>query len=151
MEPNICLLPKTIFLTLKLHIQWNVYFFNNSGPYFAIMTLVEHFHLLGSEFTEITGGTYTNISEIFQISVPLVFIKAQWRAKFVLTPIRLSLLRVVISGEGGGPIFDPPFIFQELTININPIQDGAGKKAPYQFFLCNLYKRRNWPLKLSDF
>ena len=39
--------------------------------------------------------------------------------------------------------------------DINPIQDwgggGLGKKAPYQFFLCNFYKRRVWSLKLSDF
>ena len=32
----------------------------------------------------------------------------------------------------------------------NPIQDGGGggqaKKAPYQFFPCNFYKCRNWPL-----
>ena len=35
---------------------------------------------------------------------------------------------------------------------LNPIQDGGGKNAPpYQFFPCNFYKRKNWPLKLSDF
>ena len=28
---------------------------------------------------------------------------------------------------------------------------GRGQKGPYQFFPCNFYKRRNWPLKLSDF
>ena len=33
----------------------------------------------------------------------------------------------------------------------NPIEDGRPKRPPYQFFPCNLYKRRNWPLKLSDF
>ena len=30
--------------------------------------------------------------------------------------------------------------------SFNPIQDGGGgggKKAPYQFFPCNFYKRRN--------
>ena len=26
---------------------------------------------------------------------------------------------------------------------LNPIQNGEGKKAPYQFFPCNFYKRRN--------
>ena len=26
--------------------------------------------------------------------------------------------------------------------DINPIQDGEPKKAPYQFFPCNFYKRR---------
>ena len=31
---------------------------------------------------------------------------------------------------GRGPILDPPFIFQELTININPIQDEGGQKGP---------------------
>ena len=25
----------------------------------------------------------------------------------------------------------------------NPVQDGVGKKAPYQLFPCNFYKRRN--------
>ena len=43
---------------------------------------------------------------------------------------------------------------------LNPIQDegmerrGGGEgtaKPPYQFFSCNFYKRRNQPLKLSDF
>ena len=40
----------------------------------------------------------------------------------------------------------------------NPIQYGRGgggelgwgKKAPYQFFPCNFYKRRNWAPKRSD-
>ena len=37
---------------------------------------------------------------------------------------------------------------------ISPIRDGGGggKNVPlYRFFPCNFYKRRNWPLKLSDF
>ena len=40
----------------------------------------------------------------------------------------------------------------KLRKDINPIQDGWGQKdPPYQFCPCNFYKRRNWPLKLSDF
>ena len=45
--------------------------------------------------------------------------------------------------------------FHFMKENFNPIQDGVGvggaKSPPYQFFPCNFYKRRNWPLKLSDF
>ena len=47
----------------------------------------------------------------------------------------------------------PPFTkilwkFQKIYSRFNPIQDegggrGGGKKAPYQFFHCNFYKRRN--------
>ena len=32
-----------------------------------------------------------------------------------------------------------------LNMPLNPIQDGGDKKAHYQFFPCNIYKRRNWP------
>ena len=28
---------------------------------------------------------------------------------------------------------------------------GEVKKVPYQFFLCNFYKRRNYPTQLYDF
>ena len=38
-----------------------------------------------------------------------------------------------------------------LERSINPIQDGGAKRPPNQFFPCNFYKRRDWPLRLSDF
>ena len=31
---------------------------------------------------------------------------------------------------------------KKICSQINPIQDGEGKKAPYQFFPCNFYKHR---------
>ena len=46
-------------------------------------------------------------------SIPLVFVKTQWRAKCVLSLLRLGLLRVVFSGGGQ---FDPLFILQEKLL-----------------------------------
>ena len=41
--------------------------------------------------------------------------------------------------------------FHRITI-INHIQDAeVAKKPPNKFSLCNFYKSRNYPLKLSDF
>ena len=41
-----------------------------------------------------------------------------------------------------------------VALYVNPIQDDGGSKSPpppYQFSLCNFYKRRIWPPNFSDF
>ena len=51
-------------------------------------------------------------------------------------------------------VANAPGVVVSIEDAFNPIQDGGGQKATppsHQFFPCNFHKRRNWPLKLSDF